>query len=56
MEDIEYTQDFYEEYLPDVVLLDSGDNSSYEKVNESVAEVGDKSNNDSPPPVHVYIP
>ena len=44
MEYIEDTQGFYEDSLPDVFPLDSGENSSNEEVNESVAEGGDKSN------------
>ena len=56
MEDLEDTQYFYEYNLPDVFPPDSGKNFSDYGVNESVAEGGDKSNNDSSHTVHVDIP
>ena len=55
MEDIEDTQDFYEGALYDVFLLDSGDHSSNNEVDESVAEGGYKSDNNSSPLLHVDI-
>ena len=56
MEYLEDTQYFYEYALPDVAPLDAGKISSNDEGNESVAEVGHKSNNDSSPPVNVDIP
>ena len=53
MEYLEDTQDFDEDALPDFVPLDSGENSYNDEINESVAEGGDRSNNNSSPPVHV---
>ena len=47
MKDLENTQDFYEYALPDVSPPDSGKLFSYYEGSESVAEGGDKSNNDS---------
>ena len=45
MEDLENTQYFDKNALPDVVLLDSGENYYNDKGNEYFVEVGDKSNN-----------
>ena len=56
MEGIEDTQDFDEDALPNVSPLDSGENTSNDEGNEYVEEGGDKSNNDSYPPVHAGIP
>ena len=42
MEYLEDTQYFDKDALPDVIPLDSGENSSNEEVNESVAEGGYK--------------
>ena len=56
MEDLEDTQYFDEDSLPDGVPLNYGGNSSNEEVNESVTEGRYKSNNYSSPPVHGYIP
>ena len=56
MEDLEDTQDFDEDALTDVVPLDAVENSSGGKGNESVDEGDEKSNNDSSPLVHYYIP
>ena len=53
MEYLEYIQYFDEEDIPDVFPLDSGGNSSNNKVTESIAKVGGKSNKDSSHPVHV---
>ena len=47
MKDLEDTQDFYEYALPYASLPDSGKLFSDYEGNESVAEGGDKSNNDS---------
>ena len=55
MEDLEDTQYFDDYALPDVSPPGAGKISDYE-VNESVAEGGDKSNNDSSHTVHVDIP
>ena len=55
MEDMEDTQDLDGEPLPDIVSLDSDEISSNDESNEYVAEGRVKSNNDSFPPVHVYI-
>ena len=55
MEYLEDTQYFYEGALPYDVPL-GAENSSNENFNEYSAEVGDKSNNHSSPPVHVDIP
>ena len=56
MEDIEDTQYFDEYALPDVSPPNSGKKISDYEGNESVAEGGDKSNNDSSHTVHVDIP
>ena len=56
MEDLEDTQYFYEYALFDVFPPDSGRNFSDCEGNESVAEGGNKSNNDSSHTVHFYIP
>ena len=56
MEDLEYTQSFDEDYITGVLPLDTGKNSSDDEGNESVADGGDKSNNDSSSPVHFDIP
>ena len=55
MEDIEDTQYFDENALPVVAPLDSDKRYFIDEGNESVAERGEKSNSDLPPPVHVYI-
>ena len=55
MENIEDTQYFYEDNLPDVFLIDVGENTSNDKGNKYVAVEGDKSNKYSYPPVHVEI-
>ena len=56
MEDLEDTQYFDEDTLPDVVLLDSGEKYYNEEVNWYVAEGGDNKNKNLSPPVHVDIP
>ena len=56
MEDLEYNQDFVEVSLPYFIPLDPGEIYSNDEGNESVVEGGDRSNNNSPPPVHVDIP
>ena len=56
MEDLEDTQDLDEYNLPDVSRPDAGKKFSDYEGNESVAEGGDKSNNDSSYTVHVGIP
>ena len=56
MEDFENTQYLYEDALLDVVPLNDGENYSNDEGNESIAEGGYNSNNDSSPPVHVDIP
>ena len=53
MGDLEDTQYFDEDALPDVVPLDTGDFFSNDKGNESFTEGGDKLNNNSSPIVHV---
>ena len=56
MEDIEDTQYFDDYALPGVVPPDAGKKIYDYEGNESVAEGGDKSNNDSSHTVHVDIP
>ena len=56
MEDLEDTQDFDEYNLPNVFTPDAGKHFSDYEGNESVAEGGDRSNNDSSRTVHVDIP
>ena len=56
MEDLEYTQGSDQDALTNAAPLDYGENYSNYEGNESVSEGGDKSNNYSYPPVHVYIP
>ena len=56
MKYLESTQDFYEYNLPDVSPPDTGKKFSGYEGNESVAEGGYKSNNNSYHTVHVYIP
>ena len=53
MEYLEDTQYFGEDALPTALPPDAGDNDSDNEDNQSVVEVGDESNNDSSPPVHV---
>ena len=56
MEDIEDNQDSVQYALPYVFIPDAGNFFSYYEGNESVAEVGDKSNNYLSHTVHVGIP
>ena len=56
MEDLEDTQDFDEYALPDIFFPDVGKTFSDYEGNESVAEGGHKSNNESSHTVHVNIP
>ena len=56
MGDLEDTQYFDESTLPDVSRIDSGENSSNDKGNEQVVEGGEKTDDDSSPPVHIAIP
>ena len=56
MEDLKYIQDSDKDALPNYVPLGDGENYSNDEGNEYVAEGGYNSNNDSSPPVHVYIP
>ena len=56
MEDIEDNQDSVQYALPYVFIPDAGNFFSCYEVNESVAEVGDKSNNYLSHTVHVGIP
>ena len=56
MEDLGDTQDFDEDAVPDVVPPNAGKNSPDDEGNESIVEVGVKSNNNSSPTVHVDIP
>ena len=55
MEDLEDTKYLDEEYIPDVVPLDTREDYSNDEGDESVLEGSGKSNNDSLPTVHVYI-
>ena len=56
MESFGVTQDFYGGAIPDIDPLGVGENSAGDEGNGSVAEWGDKSNNDSSPPDHVDVP
>ena len=56
MEDLEDSQYFDKDALTNTYPLDCGENSSNDEGKEYVAEGGDKSNNNSHPPVHVDIP
>ena len=47
-EDLEDTQIFYKDYLPDVVPLDDGENYSSDEGEKSVAEGGDRQNKSIP--------
>ena len=56
MGDLEDTQYFDEDALPDVLPLDAGENYYGDKGNKYVVEGGGKSNNGPSPSVHVNIP
>ena len=52
MENIEGTQHFDEDALPNIIYIDNSENSSGDQVNKYIAEGDKKSNNDSTHSVH----
>ena len=55
VDNLEYTQHFDEDALPDAVPFDDVENTSDNEGNKYIAEGVDNPNNDSSPPVYVGI-
>ena len=56
MKDLEHTQYFDGDALPNAAPLDAGENSSNDEGDEYVVGVGEAYNKNSTPTVRIYIP